>query len=93
LVREDFSLGATSNINTWKDVRGTGFAAEGGVLKQVGEQVNGGATNTGAAFSVETTTRNVAAQRPEARGGADTNDDFQIVLANDIGVMRNANGL
>jgi hypothetical protein len=71
-VRQDFSLGAASNI-TWQRVEGDNFTAKGGVLRKVG----GG--RAGAA-SVETITHSaIANQGVSWRVGA-TGHDCEIGL-------------
>ena len=60
LVRQDFSLGAASNI-TWQRVEGDNFTAQGGVLRNVG---NGRA----GAASVETITHSAIANQSVSWG-------------------------
>jgi hypothetical protein len=72
LVRQDFSLGAASNI-TWQRVKGDNFTAQGGVLRNVGD-------GDGGAASVETITHSaIATQGVSWRVGA-TGHDCEIGL-------------
>jgi hypothetical protein len=76
LVRQDFSLGAASNI-TWQQVHGDNFTAQGGVLRNVG---NG----DGGAASVETITHSaIATQGVSWRVGA-TGHNCKIGLRHSV---------
>jgi hypothetical protein len=66
LVRQDFSMGAASNI-TWQGVEGDNFTAKGGVLRKVGD-------GRAEAASVETITHSaIATQGVSWRVGATGN--------------------